>query len=334
MASTIHSEIDYDKDGRQVGWLYLPHSPHSDAWGAIPIPIAVLKGGRGPTVLLTGGNHGDEYEGPITLARLIREQDPGALQGRLIILPALNTPAVLAGRRTSPVDGRNFNRAFPGNPEGSATEQIAYYVDHVLFALADAFIDLHSGGSSLMILASAIVEPAADAAQMARIVAAARAFDAPLTVVLDNLGDPRTSTASAVRAGLTVVGTELTGGGGVTREGLRVAERGVRNLLAHLGVLEPPAGARPSGTSRLTRIPGPAGYVLAPTAGVFEAFHELGDAVEAGAPAGQVHVLDDPGRAPQLALFKASGTLYARRAFGRVERGNCVSVVVTDYAPG
>jgi predicted deacylase len=91
---------------------------------------------------------------------------------------------------------------------------------------------------------------------------------------------------------------------------------------------------RPSGTSRLTRIPGPAGYVLAPTAGVFEAFHELGDAVEAGAPAGQVHVLDDPGRAPQLALFKASGTLYARRAFGRVERGNCVSVVVTDYAPG
>ena len=56
MASTIHSEIDYDKDGRQVGWLYLPHSPHSDAWGAIPIPIAVLKGGRGPTVLLTGGN--------------------------------------------------------------------------------------------------------------------------------------------------------------------------------------------------------------------------------------------------------------------------------------
>ena len=96
---------------------------------------------------------------------------------------------MLAGQRTSPVDGRNFNRAFPGNPEGSATEQIAYYVDHVLFALADAFIDLHSGGSSLMILASAIVEPAADAAQMARIVAAARAFDAPLTVVLDNLGD-------------------------------------------------------------------------------------------------------------------------------------------------
>jgi hypothetical protein len=45
-----------------------------------------------------------------------------------------------------------------------------------------------------------------------------------------------------------------------------------------------------------------------------------------------VHVLDDPGRPPQV--FKASGTLYSRRAIGRVERGYCVSVVVTDYAPG
>jgi predicted deacylase len=47
-----------------------------------------------------------------------------------------------------------------------------------------------------------------------------------------------------------------------------------------------------------------------------------------------VHVLDDPGRAPEVVRFKASGTLFARRAFGRVERGNCVSVVVTDHAPG
>jgi hypothetical protein len=333
MASTIHSEIDYDRPGRQVGYLYLPQSPHSDAWGAIPIPIAVLNGGPGPTVLLTGGNHGDEYEGPITLGRLIRELDPGALQGRLIILPALNTPAVLAGQRLSPLDGKNFNRAFPGNPEGSATEQIAHYVNAVLFPMADAFMDLHSGGSSLQVLASAIIEPAADPAQMARIVAAARAFDAPLTVMLDNLGDPRTSTASAVRAGLTVVGTELTGGGGVNREGLKVCERGVRNVLAHLGVLEAPGDAPPAGNRRITRIPGPAAYVFAPRAGVFEAFHELGEAVEAGQPAGQVHLLDAPAEPPEVVHFRMSGTLYSKRTFGRVERGNCVSVVITDYVP-
>jgi predicted deacylase len=168
---------------------------------------------------------------------------------------------------------------------------------------------------------------------MARIVAAARAFDAPLAVMLDNLGDPRTSTAAAVRAGLTVVGTELTGGGGVTREGLRVCERGIRNVLAHLGVLEAADDAPPAGNCRVTRIPGPAAYVLAPRPGVFEPFHDLGDGVEAGQPAGQVHTLDAPAEPPEPVRFRVSGTLYSRRAPGRVERGNCVSVVVTDDVP-
>jgi predicted deacylase len=217
----------------------------------------VLNGGAGPTVLLTGGKHGDEDEGPITLGRLIRELDPAALQGRLIILPALNTPAALAGQRLSPIGGKNSNRVFPGTPEGSATEQIAYYVNAVLFPLANAFMDLHSGGSSLQILASAIVEPAADPAQITRIVAAVCAFDAPLTVMVDNLGDPRTSTAAAVRAGLTVVGTELTGGGGVSRDRLRICERGVRNVLAHPGVLEASGAAPPSANRRVTRILAP-----------------------------------------------------------------------------
>jgi predicted deacylase len=331
--STIHTGVDYDAEGKQVTYLYLPQSPHSDAWGAIPIPIAVIRNGSGPTVLMTGGNHGDEYEGPITLCRLIRELEPGQIQGRLVILPALNAPAVMAGHRTSPVDGKNFNRSFPGDPGGTATEQIAYYVSQVLFPMADAFMDLHSGGSSLQIMASAIVEPAPETEHLRRNVAAVRAFAAPLTVMIDNLGDPRTSTASAVRAGLTVVGTELTGGGGVTRQGLQVCERGVRGVLGHLGVIEAPPAPRDD-ERRLVRIPGPVGYVFAPAAGVFEAFHELGETVEEGQPAGQVHLLDDPARPPEIARFRSSGMLYSKRAPGRVERGNCVSVVVTDYRPG
>lgn len=329
-ASTIHTDIDYEKTGKQVSYLYLPQSPHTDAWGAIPIPIAVIKNGRGPTVLMTGGNHGDEYEGPITLGGLIRDLKPAEVQGRLVILPALNTPAVIAGQRTSPIDGRNFNRSFPGDAGGTATEQIAYYVSAVLFPMADAFVDLHSGGSSLQIMASAIIEPASDPEHLQRNVAAVRSFGAPLTVMIDNLGDPRTSTASAVRAGLTVVGTELTGGGGVNREGLRVCERGVRNLLGHLGVIEAVA-TPPDDDQRLVKIPGPQGYVFAPATGVFEAFHELGELVEEGQPAGQVHFLDDPARPPEIARFHASGMLYSKRAPGRVERGNCVGVVVTDY---
>lgn len=147
--TTARTTIDFDKLGKQIGFVDIPHSPHDDAWGATRIPLAVISHGSGPTVILEAGNHGDEYEGPITLGELIRELDPAQVNGRIIFLPAVNTPAVDAGRRTSPVDGLNLNRTFPGDPAGTITQQISAYVSHVIMPLGDAFVDLHSGGSSL-----------------------------------------------------------------------------------------------------------------------------------------------------------------------------------------
>ena len=59
------------------------------------MPIACIGDGRGPTVLVTAGNHGDEHEGRIIARRLVRELDPAQVHGRLIVMPALNYPAVL-----------------------------------------------------------------------------------------------------------------------------------------------------------------------------------------------------------------------------------------------
>jgi hypothetical protein len=146
----------------------------------------------------------------------------------LILLLAINLPAVQAACRTSPLDGLNMNRTFPGDLDGTTTQQISHYLDSVVYAMADALMDLHSGGTSLEMVPSAIVEPAADPTHTRRNVEAVLAFDAPLAVVLNNLGDPRTSTAAAVRRGLTVVGTELGSAGAVSIEGIAVCERGVR----------------------------------------------------------------------------------------------------------
>jgi hypothetical protein len=193
-------------------------------------------------------------------------------------------------------------------------------------------MDLHSGGSSLQILASAIVERAADPAQITRIVAAVRAFDAPLTVMIDNLGDPCTSTA-AVRGGLTGVGTALTGGGGVSRDGLRIYERGVRNVLAHLGVLEASGAAPPSANRRVTRIlaPPPTSSRRAPACSSPSATSASRSRPDSP-PASSTFSIRRPSR-PSRPLFRTAGALYAKRAFGRVERGSCVSVVVTDHDP-
>ena len=319
----------------------IPHSPHDDAWGVTRVPIAVIANGSGPTVILEGGNHGDEYEGPIVISELIRDLDPSEVEGRFILMPAVNVHAAVAGRRTSPVDGLNFNRAFPGDPRGTITLQIAAFMADEILPRGDAFLDLHSGGSSLDILPSAIVEPTDDPDLHRRNAAAARAFGAPMTVVIGNLGDPRTATASACRAGLVTVGTEMGGGGTVSLEGLRICRRGVRNVLAHLGALargdaKPPqddASEKP-GDSRLFELPGTSAYIFATSDGVFEPFHPLGAAVRAGSPAGRIHCTWDPGRPPEPLVYQAEGILYGRRQPGRVRPGNCCLAVAAPYRGG
>ncbi|MGE0724517.1 MAG: succinylglutamate desuccinylase/aspartoacylase family protein [Alphaproteobacteria bacterium] len=333
MKSPIFTDVDYDRDGKQVGFLHLPYSPHEDAWGTIPIPVACIRNGDGPTVLLMGGNHGDEYEGPIVLGRLLRDLDPKDVRGRLIFVPAINQPAVRAGRRTSPADGKNFNRCFPGDPLGTPSEQIAHYVDSVLFPLSDVFVDLHSGGSSLDILPSVMMQRPDDAGLRRRTLDAILAFNAPLTVVMDTLGEKRTASSAGLRHGLVVVGSELGGSGAVSRDGLAVTDRGTRNLLHHLGVMTLPAEPERRPT-RLMQIAGPDSYVFAPADGVFEPFHPLGAEVGKGEPAGQVNFLDDPGRPPVVAHFKSDGLLFCRRAPGRVERGNGVCVLLAPYDGG
>ena len=78
----IMSTVPFDKDGIHHGHLVLPWSRDDSAWGTLRIPICVARNGNGPVALITGGNHGDEYEGPITITRLIRELDPTWIQGR------------------------------------------------------------------------------------------------------------------------------------------------------------------------------------------------------------------------------------------------------------
>ena len=149
-ASRVRITVDLQAPGKACGHVLVPISGDELAYGYVQLPITVIAGGAGPTVLLTGGVHGDEYEGPILLARLANELEPRQVAGRLLILPVLNVPALEAGRRTSPLDGLNLNRVFPGRPEGGVTELIAHFVAERLLPECDVLVDLHSGGRSLL----------------------------------------------------------------------------------------------------------------------------------------------------------------------------------------
>lgn len=330
--TTIQPTVDFESKGVQVGHLNLPQSEHDDAWGVIPIPVAVIANGSGPTILLEGGNHGDEYEGPIALTELVRDLDPGRIEGRLIIVPAINWPAVTAARRTSPLDGKNMNRCFPGNALGTATDQIVAYVNDILFPMADGFVDLHSGGASLDILPSAILETAPDPEHTARNRAAAQAFGTRNVVAIDNRGDPRTATASAVRAGLTVVGTEMAGAGTVSMDALALCRAGVRNVLAHFGVLSGhavPLRREPARNFTL----GPGAHSLSPKHGIFEPLFALGEYVRVGTVVGRIHDLADMRTLPADLIAACDGIVFGHRHPGAVKPGGCC-VVVAQPDPG
>src|ERR1700737_3762236 len=107
--SRLTAEIDFDRDGKQHGFIRLPYSVHRSAYGWIPIPIACIKNGDGPRVLLMAGNQAAEHEGAVARGDLSRSVEAEEGFGRTIILPSAKFRAAMAGMRTSPLDEGNLN---------------------------------------------------------------------------------------------------------------------------------------------------------------------------------------------------------------------------------
>ncbi len=333
MSTTVFSDIDWNKNGKQVGPICLPHSPDDDAWGVIPFPAASIKNGEGPVVVVSGAVHGDEYEGPMVIAELLRQTQVSDVRGQLILLPSFNAPAQRAGRRTSPIDHLNLNRVFPGDDFGAPTQQIARYVAEHIFSRANFYLDLHAGGSSLFIQPSAHVVLTGNMAPdlvkaNARL---ADAFGVGITVKTNNMGDNRTSAGYTTTQGIPTLAAEMGMGGWVTGDSVRVTRDATRRFLKHTGVL-PGLDTVPGAQTRWTRINGAAAYVFAPFDGYFERRFQLGDAVESGQLAGLVHQLARPELEPEPVYFKSSGTLYAHGLVGHVRAGQNLAVVTQDVA--
>jgi len=326
----IAAPVDFDKDGKQVAWLKLPHSVHRSAYGHIAIPIAVIKNGSGPTLLAMSGNHGDEYEGQVATTKLIRALDQKQIRGLVIVLPAANFPAAMAGMRTSPIDDGNLNRTFPGDPDGTPTWMISHFIETELVSRADVILDLHSGGSSLLYIPSALVAVSQDSGRTRKLLELVEAFGAPVGYVNLGGGGDRTSTGAAERAGKLRVGTELGGAGMVGLDSTRIAEEGVRRVMEHMGILPKSDLTKNKPKTRVMDVGGDDYYVYAPDAGLFEPFADLGAMVKKGQPAGAVQFVDNPLREPVVATFPRDGMVLCKRVPGRVERGDCVFHLATD----
>lgn len=320
----IVSTVPFEEDGAHHGFLRLPFSRDDSAWGSVMIPITVIRNGTGPTALLTGGNHGDEYEGPVALQALTHELRPQEIVGRVIAVPFMNAPAFAAGRRTSPLDGGNLNRLFPGRPDGTPTEKIADYFMRTLVPMADVVLDFHSGGRTLEFVPFAAAHVLDDPAQQARCIAAMDAFNAPFSMTLREIDAVGMYDTAVEALGKTFISTELFGGGTVTARSARIARKGVSNLLKHAGILSGEPEREPSLAIDTT----PAGcYHFADLTGMMEPLVDLGARVAAGEPLLRIWPVTTTGAAPLTVTANRAGLLTGRHFPGLVKLGDCLAVI-------
>nr|WP_249729756.1 succinylglutamate desuccinylase/aspartoacylase family protein [Chelatococcus sp. YT9] len=312
--------------------MRLPWSHDRSAYGQIVIPVIVINGAPGPTVLCTGGVHGDEYEGPIVLGALGRDLMPEDIRGRLIIVPTANPPAALAGRRTSPIDGGNLARLFPGEASGSPTSQIAEGITRLLLPEADYLLDFHSGGSTLDYLPCAFGRLPEDKALATRVLDLLAAFGAPVTAVVKRPEAKGTLVATALDLGIVAMATELGGSGGVTQQTVAIAAAGLRRALAHVGILVNSGLGPESASTRLLAVGGEH-FLRCPGRGLFAPAFMLGDTVASGAVAGWLSDPERPERAPEPLHFAAAGVVICRRVPTLAEAGDVLVHLGEDTSP-
>ncbi|WP_349365285.1 MAG: N(2)-acetyl-L-2,4-diaminobutanoate deacetylase DoeB [Roseitalea porphyridii] len=330
-ANPIKPTIPLDKDGKHHGFLRLPYSRDDSAWGSIMIPLTVIRNGEGPTALLTGANHGDEYEGPLALFDLAYTLEAADITGRVIIVPAFNFPAFKAATRVSPIDQRNLNRAFPGKPDGTVTEKIADYFNRTLVPMADIVLDFHSGGKTLDFVPFACAHVLDDKAQEKRCVEAVRAFNAPFTLMLleiDNVGMYDTAVEDQ---GKVFVTTELGGGGTATGTSVAIAKKGVRNVLIHAGIMK---GEMETGPTVMLDMPGDDCFTFSQNDGLFEPWVNLGDPVEAGDMLARIWPTERTGEPPVDYHASRSGIVVSRHFPGLIKSGDCLAVIAVPQGDG
>jgi predicted deacylase len=328
--------IDLEAPGRSVGNLLVSYSDDAHAYSAIPIPLAVLSGGSGPTLLVCAGTHGDEWEGQVIARRIVSSVDLERLSGTIIVLPAHNLPAVRGGRRCSPIDGFNLNRAFPGDPDGGPTQMIAGYVEEFLLPRCQYAIDLHSGGSATEYLSCGFLRVDGDRRRTEAKLAAAAALGLPHTFVV-TAGEDRSLSAAADRQDAVMVATELGGGGRIDLDVLDRAAAGVDRLLVHWGLLAPDPGgdrsAQAAGESTRFLQLGQRSNVMVGTHGILEPQVRLGDEVAAGDAVGLVHAVEDLGAPPEQLRASSEGVVAIVRTPPRVRPGDFAVSIGTAVEP-
>jgi predicted deacylase len=252
----------------------------------LDIPVIIVRGKKnGLTLWLHGCVHGNEYCGTYVIHELLRGLDPARLKGTVIALPVLNKPAFQSKQRMSPYEGfhgGDLNRQFPGNPNGTQTQQMAHAIYEQLKRHADVLIDFHTAMTPDVRWA---LFPKTEGKVGALSEKVARAFGYRSTLPAPT--DILQGSAMMVAAKDQIASYIVECGGknrSFTDEAVSDAVERLRNVLRALDMLDGPV----TDYGKLTYFSN-FDWVTASKGGLFERSVRCGDRVEKGSPIGRYY---------------------------------------------
>jgi predicted deacylase len=260
----------------------------------LEVPVVELAGSHdGPLLTVIAGVHGCEYVPMAAVREWTSALEHREISGRIRAVPVLNVTAFRARSPfVVPEDGKNLNRCFPGNPDGTLAERLAYAAFTQLISGSDAVIDAHCGDMVEALEPFALYE-AGPAEAAARDLALAYGLG---YIIRQERGPDRavagTSSGAAAEAGIPAITAEAGGCGLVERWAVDAHLRGLDAVLAQLGMATP-TGASSSGMS--VREPAILSRFLwqrCAAAGWWEPAVQAGEVVSEGQTLGTVASLD------------------------------------------
>ncbi|MBS0206860.1 MAG: succinylglutamate desuccinylase/aspartoacylase family protein [Planctomycetes bacterium] len=290
----------------------------------------------GPTLLITGGVHGDEFEPMAAIRRLIdlfeaQARDVSGFRGRVILVPVVNEAAFVRGHRCAD-DGLDLARTCPGRPDGSITEQTAWALSEFI-RRADFYIDLHTGGTELSVYPLAGYVMHANPAVLDAQRRMARAFNLP--IVWGTAANLEGRSLSVARdAAVPAIYCEYLGAATCHPEGVEAYVQGCLNVMSELGMLD-----RAVPEDRIEHVvenPRPdSGHMQvchpSPVTGYFETCVKLGDVVQSNDPLGTVYPLH--AGPPVVINASHAGIVLVLRTFPRIRQGESAGVVMELPGP-
>ncbi len=159
--------------------------------GSTRIPVTVFHGLKpGPTLGITAGIHGFGYPPIIAAQKINNIVNPKELSGTIIMVQLANVSSFLKrSPYVNPIDGKNLNRSFPGDANGTITERIAHIITNEVISKSDYFMDIHAGDAPEDLIAYNAwyqCEALPEASKKGKDMALAMGFDYAVTFKIPN----------------------------------------------------------------------------------------------------------------------------------------------------